>query len=159
MSGLLPTAFCPHVKTEWFIAGTQPVRQDTFYKQLDSGALVLDLPLEAQAWARKQGLPLLTDQTGSTGSLTLTSPVNNTTYRITPDLDVLSQQLLVSALADSNMARITFFVDGIAITTLPAPPYQTWWKLSTGEHRFWVEGLMANGDLIKSNVATITVVE
>ena len=33
LSGLLPTPACPHTRMEWFIAGTEPTRTDTFYRQ------------------------------------------------------------------------------------------------------------------------------
>ncbi|MCJ7435130.1 MAG: Ig-like domain-containing protein, partial [Anaerolineales bacterium] len=158
LSGLLPTENCPHKKTEWFIAGTQPVAFDTYYQRSNTGEIVLDIPIEAQDWARSQGLPLL-DDANKTSGLTLTSPTDNTTYRITLDLDLSAQQLALSALTVSDLAQVTFYVDGSALTTLSAPPYQTWWTLSLGEHRFWAEGITMNGKAVKSNVVTITVVE
>ena len=162
LSGLLPTETCPHIKTEWFIAGTQPTTLDTFYKRSNTGEIVLDIPVEAQDWARSQGLPLLDDANATpraTSDLTLASPTDNTTYRITPDLDLRAQQLEISTLTESDLAQVTFFVDGLALTTLSAPPYQTWWRLSVGEHRFWAEGITTSGEVVKSNVVTIMVVE
>jgi len=159
-SGLLPTEACSHTKTEWFIEGIQPTTFDTYYKRSTTGEVVLDIPLEAQNWARSQGLPLFAQRDANTISgLTLTSPTDNTTYRITPDLDLSAQQLEVSALTASDFAQVTFFVDGSALGTLTAPPYQTWWTLSLGEHRFWAEGVTTSGEAVKSNVVTITVVE
>ncbi|MBI5353101.1 MAG: PBP1A family penicillin-binding protein [Chloroflexi bacterium] len=164
LSGLLPTEICPHTKTEWFITGTQPTTFDTFYQRTNTGEIILDLPIEAQAWARSQGLPLLDDANGTpsaTSGLTLTSPTDNTTYRITPDLDLSAQQLEVSTLTDSNFTQVTFFVDGLAIATVSTPPTscQTWWTLSLGTHHFWAEGITMSGEVVKSNVVTITVVE
>ncbi len=162
LSGLLPTEICPHTKTEWFIAETQPTAFDTFYQRSAKGDIVLDIPLEAQTWARSLGYPLLDDATGfasPAGGLILTSPKNNTTYRISPDLELGAQQLEFSTLTDSSLAQVTFFVDDIALTTISAPPYQTWWMLSAGEHRFWVEGVSINGEVMKSNVVTIKVVQ
>jgi hypothetical protein len=157
MSGLLPTPICPHVKAEWFIAGTQPTTRDTFYK-MDSGKIVLDLPLQAQAWAKSQGFALLGDKTDSP-ALILTSPTDNTTYRLSPNFDLSAQQLNISALADSNFKQVTFFVDGVAIATISAPPFQTWWMLAVGEHRFWAEGIKMNGEKMKSNEVRVTVVK
>ena len=164
LSGLLPTPACQHTKTEWFIAGTQPTTPDTFYQRNATGDIFLNLPIEAQDWARSQGLPLLDEANGSsdsTSELTLTSPTDNTTYRITPDLDLSAQQLSLSALTNSDLAQVTFFVDGSALTTLSAPPTscQTWWTLSLGTHQFWAEGVTSNGETAKSNVVTVTVVE
>ena len=164
LSGLLPTEACPHTKTEWFITGTQPTTPDTFYQFSSTGEVVLNLPIEAQDWARSQGLPLADDANatpGGTSDLTLTSPTDNTTYRITPDLDLSAQQLALSTLTVPDLAQVTFFVDGSALTTLSAPPTscQTWWTLSLGTHQFWAEGVTMNGETVKSNVVTVTVVE
>ena len=38
-----------------------------------------------------------------TSGLTLTSPTDNTTYRITPDLDLSAQQLALSTLTESRL--------------------------------------------------------
>jgi membrane carboxypeptidase/penicillin-binding protein PbpC len=160
LSGLLPTPFCQHTKTEWFINGTQPKTYDSFYKQINLGAIVLDLPLEAQAWARRQGLPLLMDKMDSTSTgLILVSPIDSTTYRVAPNLDLLAQQIIISAQVDSNIQQVTFYADDVALQTLSAPPYETWWMLSTGEHRFWAEAVTVNGVAVKSNVVMITVVK
>ncbi len=162
LSGLLPTEICPHIKNEWFIDGTQPTTFDAFYKLSSTGEIVLDIPIEAQDWARSQGWLLSDDANGKPApatDLTLTSPIDNTTYRITPDLDLSAQQLRVSMLTVSGLSQVTFFVDGVALTTLSASPYEAWWMLSVGEHRFWAEGVTTGGETVKSNVVTITVVE
>ncbi len=156
LSGLLPTAACPHTRTEWFISGTEPKIPDTFYLQTETGEVVLDLPVEAQSWARSQGLKLLSDA-DTAGRLTIMSPTNNTTYRITPNLDLNAQQLAVSVLTDSNLTQVTFFVDDLEIDTLSATPYQAWWTLSVGVHRFLAEAVTTNGETLKSSVVTITV--
>ncbi len=164
LSGLLPTEACQHTKNEWFIAGTQPTTFDTFYQLSSTGEIVLNIPIEAQDWARSQGLPLMDEANASsdpTSRLTLTSPTDNTTYRITPDLDLSAQQLELSTLTVPDLAQVTFFVDGVALTTLFAPPTscQTWWTLSLGTHQFWAEGVTTSGEAVKSNVVTVTVVE
>jgi membrane carboxypeptidase/penicillin-binding protein PbpC len=162
LSGLLPTKDCPHTKTEWFIAGTQPTAFDTFYQRSSTGQIVLSLPAEVQAWARAQGLLLLDDANAMpavTSELTLTSPVDNTTYRITPDLDLSAQQLAVSTLTAPGLSKVTFYVDGSAFATASVSPYQAWWTLSPGTHQFWAEGVTASGEKVKSNVAAITVLE
>jgi hypothetical protein len=79
LSGLLPTPACPYRRWEWFLAGTQPVAADTFFREvrIDKRSstlaaegtapayietrLVLDLPPEFHLWAREEGLPLLAD--------------------------------------------------------------------------------------------------
>jgi penicillin-binding protein 1C len=181
LSGLLPSPACPHTKLEWFIDGTQPTEADTFYKQvwidILTGQLatdatpverrqprtVLDLPVSAQNWARTQGLPLLADLTSLADSdqqsaIGMLSPRPNTTYRLDPNFEQSAQQLLVEAAAGQGVTNIKLWVDGNLLATLDAPPYQAWWPLAAGEHRFWATGVAATGEMVTSGVVAITVV-
>ena len=181
LSGLLPTPACPHTRMEWFINGNEPTQTDTYYQQVwidvltnslatdltppdrRKSIVVLNLPVEAQFWARAQGLPLLVDfkqnndSANQTNSLALISPTPNTTYRITPNLDLSAQQLSVEAVASQSFSKITIYVDGKVLATFSDPPYQTWWTLSAGNHQFWMEGVKNNGETFKSDIAGITV--
>ena len=182
ISGLLPTSACQHVRTEWFIAGTEPTLTDTTYQQVWVDALtnslandstpierrrsiaVLDLPVEAQEWARAKGLPLLTDYLQASenvsqpeNQLVLLSPHPNTIYRLDPNFDSTSQQLQIEAAAGLGISQVTIWMDGNLLTTLASPPYQAWWTLSSGEHRFWAEGINADGDALTSGIVTVTV--
>lgn len=191
LSGLLPTSACQHTHTEWFIAGTEPTQTDTTYQQVWIDALtnsiaddstpierrkaitVLNLPIEAQAWAREQGLSLLSDfslgtlESGSSShsqgvlpndsTLVLLTPHPNTTYRIDPNFDSASQQIQIEIAVGQGISQVTLWVDGNLHTTLSSPPYQTWWTLSAGDHHFWAEGVNANGEIVRSEVVTITV--
>jgi penicillin-binding protein 1C len=180
LSGLLPTPACPHTRMEWFINGTQPTQTDTYYQQIWIDALTnslannltppdrrksiiaLNLPVEAQPWARTQGLPLLVDyqqnnDSNQANSLALISPAPNTTYHITPNLDLSAQQLSIEAVASQSFSKVTIYVDGKILAAFSNPPYQTWWTLSAGEHQFWVEGINANSETAKSDAVTITV--
>jgi membrane carboxypeptidase/penicillin-binding protein PbpC len=182
LSGLLPTEACPHTRSEWFIARTQPTQTDTYYQAVTldvlTGALadertpserrqpavVLDLPLEAQPWARQQGLPLLADvrqrtDLVETNSLVMLSPTPNTTYRITSETDLSAQQLSVEAIAGRSFSALTIYVDGAPLQAFSAPPYQAWWPLAPGTHRFWAEGLSPGGETVTSEPVVITVVQ
>lgn len=75
-SGMLPSADCPETRREFFLAGFGPTRVDTLYQRLSvnrySGKLAtvftalefieervfLNLPSEAEEWARQAGIPL-----------------------------------------------------------------------------------------------------
>jgi len=184
VSGLLPTSACTHTRTEWFIAGTEPTQTDTTYQQVwidtltnslatDSTPVerrksinVLNLPVEAQAWARAQGFLLLSDFSQVSeniaqqeNQLVLLSPLPNTTYRMDPNFDPSSQQIQIEVAVGQGISQVTIWADGNLLTTLSSPPYQAWWILSAGEHRFWVEGLGVNGEVVKSEVVAITVVQ
>jgi membrane carboxypeptidase/penicillin-binding protein PbpC len=179
-SGLLPTEFCPHTRTEWFIAGTEPTQPDNIYQQITidmlTGALadestpaerrqtkiVLDLPITAQPWARSQGLPLLADvarasEVTTQPQIALISPRPNTSYRLDPAFDPSAQQILVEAVADAGISQITLWVDGVQLAVLAESPYQAFWQLSVGEHRFWATGHIANGESVTSEIVLITV--
>lgn len=74
-SGLLPTAECPNIVNEIFLAGNEPTQTDTLYRKLQinretgrlatvftppdlvEGRVYLMVPPEAQDWARQAGLP------------------------------------------------------------------------------------------------------
>jgi penicillin-binding protein 1C len=183
LSGLLPTSACQHSHKEWFIAGTEPVQTDSYYQQVwidpltnsianDSTPIdrrksitVLDLPVEAQSWARLQGLPLLMDYfqaldntSTQQNQLVLLSPPPNTTYRIDPNFDPSAQQIQIEVAAGTGISPVTIWMDGNLLATLSSAPYQAWWSLSTGEHRFWVEAVNANGETVKTDPVTITVI-
>ena len=182
LSGLLPTPACPYTRMEWFINGTEPTQTDTYYQQIWIDALTnslatdltppdrrksiiaLNLPVEAQPWARTQGLPLLVDfkqnndSANPTNNLALISPTPNTTYRITPKLDLSAQQLSVEAVASQTFSEVTIYADGHPLQTFSAAPYQSWWTLSAGEHQFWAEGTTTSGETVTSDIVTITVI-
>lgn len=183
LSGLLPAPACPHTRTEWFIAGTEPTQTDTIYQQVwidmltnsianDSTPLerrksinILNLPVEAQEWARAQGLPLLIDYSQTSenisqqeNQLILLSPHPNITYRMDPNFDLTAQQIQIEVATGQGISQITIWVDGILFTTLSSPPYQAWWTLSAGEHRIWAVGMDAGGGTVKSAVVLINVV-
>ena len=182
LSGLLPTDACPYARSEWFIPGTEPVKTDTYYQRVTldamTGALAneqtppgrrkpavaLDLPVEAQPWARRQGLPLLADvqqrtESVQANSLVMLSPTPNTTYRLTSGLDISAQQLSVEVISGQPVSRLIVYADGSPLQVFSAPPYQAWWPLSPGTHRFWAEALTASGDTMKSDVIVITVIK
>ena len=185
LSGLLPSPACPNTRLEWFIPGTEPTQTDTFYQQVWIDSLthtladettpperrmaltVLDLPVEAYKWAREQGIPLLADYSPAAGipspqesRLAFRSPRPNTTYRIAPDFDRAAQQIKIEAGVGQNLSQVTLWVDGNLLAALSIPPYEAWWTLSPGEHRFWVQAVNnANGETITSETVTITVVE
>jgi hypothetical protein len=124
--------------------------------------IVLDLPITAQPWARSQGLPLLADVARASEvtqpQIALISPRTNTSYRLDPTFDPSAQQILIEAVADAGISQITLWVDGVELAVLAASPYQAFWQLSVGEHRFWATGVTANGEIITSETILITVV-
>jgi membrane carboxypeptidase/penicillin-binding protein PbpC len=183
LSGLLPTEYCDHTRTEWFIVGTEPTQPDNIFQQVTIDALtgsladastptervqtkiVLDLPITAHPWARSQGLPLLADIPSSSAYplsnplVALISPRPNATYRLDPTFNASAQKLLIEAVVGAGISQVTIWVDGIPLATLTESPYQAWWQLSVGEHRFWATGMTINGETVTSEVIVVTVTQ
>lgn len=178
LSGLLPTEYCAHTRTEWFIAGTEPTQPDNIYQQVTIDTLtggladdstpsgrrqrriVLDLPITAQPWARSQGLPLLADIPQASHALpqiAIISPRTQTTYRIDPAFEASAQKILIEAVVSTGITEVTLWVDGVALGTLTESPYQAWWQLTAGEHRFWATGLTSDGETVTSEAVVVTV--
>ncbi len=187
LSGLLPTEACPYRRSEWFIEGTQPGTKDTFYhrvlvdaatgKLLDSttpserrlSQVMLDLPPQAQPWARAEGLLLLSDLQPTTGGkpgdasspivlpLQLLSPPDGSIYLLAAGLSPGAQRIQLEAVGESGLRYVTIWVDGIELARFTAAPYKTWWTLTLGSHRAWVTALRSDGKRITSPVVSFQV--
>jgi membrane peptidoglycan carboxypeptidase len=175
IEGTQPSEYDPFYKQVWVDALTGQLATEATPPERRLSRSVLDLPLAAQGWARTQGLTLVGDlaqsSTGNNdqfsprpgsatraGVISLLSPLPNTTYRIDPNFDQSAQQVLVEAVAGQGIINITLWVDGELLAMPESAPYQSWWPLSPGEHRFWAEGLNAAGETVTSDVVVITVV-
>ena len=180
LSGLLPTPDCPFTRLEWFIQGTEPIHPDNLYRtvKIDSltgqlagsftplerttQRLVLDLPLQAQSWAHRQGITLLSElnqsavaivaSSDSRNDFHLASPNPNSTYRITADTPLEIQRIRLAVIGVPGISQVTFLMDGIPLETISNPPFDTWWVLSPGEHRVWAEAITVDGSQLTSPV-------
>ncbi len=166
LSGMLPTQLCPNTSTEWFIAGSEPTQPDTLYQQVEVDGLpviALDLPAPAFPWARSQGLPLLADLStapvSQASSLVMISPAADITYRLSADLDPQSQQIPIQAESRQALTSLSVIVDGNVFITLTSAPYRTWWPLTVGEHRIWLEAVTVDGQILTTPPITINVLE
>jgi penicillin-binding protein 1C len=157
LSGLLPGADCPYRRGEWFLAGTQPLKADTFFQRVAvdrrTGALaaegtepgyieeklVLDLPPQFVPWAREQGLPLLIDfQPDLAGlpdlrgleALSIAYPDPNAVFYLSAELPAAAQRVPIQVLAGPSLARVTLWLDGRALATFDStagPPPYRVW--------------------------------
>jgi membrane carboxypeptidase/penicillin-binding protein len=141
------------------------------------------LPPEAQSWARQHGIAQLPpasfaessvsapgsqsagtavstqDQSAAVLRLTMSSPDNGSTFLLDGGLPRDAQRIAVSAYPsrDGGLREVTLWIDGLLLSRLVAPPYETLWQLAPGVHTFWAEGISASGDQIKSEEVRITV--
>ena len=183
LSGLLPGDVCPYRQREWFIAGTEPTETDAFFQEviidkttgllateetpaaLRAAQLVFDLPPALHPWARAQRLALLDDllvasAAGSqpeTAALRLIYPDPNTIFRISPTLPRQTQQVRLAAVANAAIHQVTFWLDDAPLATVNQPPFETWWPLSPGTHRLWVEGRDASGETVRTEIVQFEV--
>jgi hypothetical protein len=128
-------------------------------------ALALDLPPQAQPWARTQGLTLLSDLlpaaaptvSAPAARLLLLSPADHSIYQLSPTLPADSQRLELLAAGEAGLQQVTLWVDGILVATLDQPPYQAWWPLQAGSHQAWAQAITASGETLTSPVVTFEV--
>ncbi|MBN1179219.1 MAG: transglycosylase domain-containing protein [Anaerolineae bacterium] len=181
-SGLLPTPYCPRTRTELFVAGTAPTRPDDWYRlvELDVATgqaagpetpenrvaeqVFVFPPAEVVEWARAHGWPLLPaaagDATGSADdALVLTSPDAGTVYRLSQAVPAAYQSIRVAARPGDGvaLAEVTLYADGAPLSTLVAPPYEAYWRLSPGTHTFHARAVDVNGRALQSATVSIEV--
>jgi hypothetical protein len=93
---------------------------------------VAALPAAADAL---QGTAWATAGVGGVRGLTITSPAANATYAISARLPLEWQRIDVSARTGAGRpAALTLMVDGVALRTMAAPPYQASWPVVAGDH-------------------------
>jgi penicillin-binding protein 1C len=184
-SGLLPTPYCPRTRSELFIEGTVPLRADDWYRpvRIDARtgqpatadtppAAVVERvyafpPPELEAWAREQGWPLLPAPDAGTlagslapeGELVIARPDNGAIYRLSPTVPVAYQSIRVAVRPAGGIApaEVTLYVDGAVLATFAAPPYESLWQLTPGEHTFTATGTDSAGRPLRSAPVSIRV--
>ena len=89
--------------------------------------------------------------------LSLVSPGDRTTFQISPGLPLANQQIRLLAVGAGDLVQVTLYVDGHALASLTAPPYQAWWVLAAGAHEAWAAGLRLDGSRVESPHIKFTV--
>lgn len=81
---------------------------------------------------------------GNGSPLVLSAPLPNTAYQIHPSLPEEHQRIEVTGYVrdGSPWAILRLVKDGVVLAEASnATRIQSWWRLTAGEHRFWIEGL------------------
>jgi hypothetical protein len=131
--------------------------------------LVLDLPIQAFDWARRQGLVLIDDLQSPVDSelsepdlsqeiLRLVSPVDNSVYRKASGYMAESQKIRLAAVCETEVQEVAFWMDGSQLATFAGSPFEAWWSLELGAHTFWAEALTLDGETIRSPEVNFEVV-
>jgi membrane carboxypeptidase/penicillin-binding protein PbpC len=119
------------------------------------------LPAEYRDWMVGQGIPLPPPvQRGECGAegepcpahavavdatapLVLSAPTSNIAYQLHPGLPREHQQIEIAGYVvdGAPWAELRLVLNGVALQTArEANRLHTWWLLTPGEHRFWLEG-------------------
>ena len=199
-------ASCPHTITELFIAGAEPQRIDDWHQTvaldrrtgLRAGAgCPLDFvtfqtficyPAEAQAWARKQGVPQppdiysplcpnqptpLQSQPVNLPAVATRQPPNHPTTKPSTQLIFTSPdqgsvfRLVPNIPAEKQKIRVSVRpADGVDIQRVSllvngqplTDGFETLWQMSPGEYKFEAVGVDMAGNELRSGTVTVQVV-
>ncbi len=181
MSGLLATPQCPRRKQEIFIDGTQPTAYDNIYQTFtidrETGLLASDstppdrrvqrvyavLPQEARDWGIRNGIPTPPEgapvtPTDRTNTLRLLAPDPYTIFQISPMLPPETQRVRLTVGAPAGTRSVTYQLDGQAIGTVNASPWDMWWPLQYGDHQLAAVAQMQDGSTQTSAAVPFSVV-
>jgi penicillin-binding protein 1C len=167
LSGMLPTAHCTNTRTEWFLVGTQPTIADTWH-QLEQGAVALDLPAPARAWAQAQGWRLVNVDTVSASGVAATMasagfsrPDNDVQLRLDPALPRAVQREPISVWVRDPSVRAVAVVDeaGTRVATFGAHGGEIFWSLTPGRHTFRLQLTLLDGRVVEGSAVSLQVIE
>jgi membrane carboxypeptidase/penicillin-binding protein len=186
LSGQLPNPFCPHRRTELFIAGTEPKEicqmHQLFALDATTGQLASPdtpperivervytvLPAEAVEWGQERGMEIgdwrpalsLAERLETRNTLIITSPHQGSVYRLDPALPQDDQRIQVAARAgdEISVASLTIYVDEEPLVTIAASPYRALWSLAPGAHTISAIGYDTAGNRLESQPVHITII-
>ncbi len=170
LSGLLPTSDCPHVKREWFIAGTQPAQKDDWYRRVKvnpQGAatrVVLVLPAPLRNWARAQGWPLLDGAAATTtiaaAPVAIVRPDAGTIYHIAKTLPASVQRIPIEVqVAEGEIAEVEVRLQGgELLARWTHAPFTAFWGFRAGNHALIARVTLRDGRVVESAPVRITVI-
>ncbi len=168
LSGLLATPECPRRRVELFIDGTQPTEPDNIYQTFTidraTGLLANDstppdrrvervyavLPQEARDWGIREGLSippsgaevLVPDRDVG---LRLLEPDPYTIFKLSLLIPAEAQRLRLTVGAPPGTQSVTYIMDGEALGTVDASPWDLWWSLQLGDHELVAQAQMSDG--------------
>ncbi|OLC54397.1 MAG: hypothetical protein AUH85_11975 [Chloroflexi bacterium 13_1_40CM_4_68_4] len=145
-TGLLPGPYCPSPMRELFVSGTQPTSVESYYQRGSDGALLVDPPLEARAWARDAGLAVAGDTAAANAAkadlVRIVSPAAGTVIWIAPEL--ATKELVLRA-SIGGAARVTFAIDGAPVGESTERDARATWSLTPGPHTLQVSAAFVDG--------------
>lgn len=159
-TGLLPGPACPSPVREWFVAGTEPATTERYWSRDARGALVIDPPLEARAWASDAGFALASDSVhvmnGSSGAnasetVRVVTPANGSVFYRAPEL--ATQQLVLRASVAPGISSVVFEIDGRVAGETNGEDAWLAWDLAPGAHTLRVHAWRSDGTVYTATSA------
>ena len=148
-TGLLPGPACPTASMEWFVAGTEPQRTETYYGRTPDGAITIDPPVEARLWAREAGFGLADDSVADAVAVQITRPAAGAVYFVSPELR--EQELLLKASGPAGTVSLELRVDGSVVARVDGGAASATWALVPGTHRVEAIAELAGGVRISAS--------
>lgn len=161
-----------HLRVAIDRATGRPATPDTPPERVTEVVYTL-FPPEAEEWAREHGFASLPEELrmgygigagqrydDALPALALSAPDAGAVFRLDPGFPPSAQRIRVSARAvePATLVEVVLYADGEALGRFARPPYETFWPLREGLHRFWAEGADAQGRKVRSAVVTVRVV-
>ncbi|QPC83544.1 transglycosylase domain-containing protein [Phototrophicus methaneseepsis] len=182
LSGQLPTSACTLTHSEWFIPGTEPTEEDTFYQVFEidreTGLLADDdtppetiaeqtfivLPQEARDWASHHGIAqpptgAMVLAPDADDAVRLLEPDPYTVFEQSPIVPPETQRLRLTVGAPTGTQQVSYYMDDVSIGRVTEAPWTLWWVLDLGHHELVAEAVLADGTTQRSDPVPFTVVE
>ena len=143
-TGLRPGPHCPSPVSEWFVAGTEPADIEGYYVLEADGALAINPPVEARAWAARSGVRLADDYDHESRiSVAIVQPAEGAILYIAPELP--RQETILRATVPAGVEHVEFRVDGVAVGSAAGPDAYVVWQMIVGTHTLEVVATFADG--------------
>jgi penicillin-binding protein 1C len=181
LSGLLPTRACQLRRMEYFIPGTVPTEEDSFYQifeiDRETGLLATEdtpedqrveqtfivLPPQAQDWGIRSGfrqpppgapVPIADD-----ASVRMLAPDPYTIFELSPMTPRETQRIRLTSVAPPDAVSVTYVLNSVDLVTMDEAPWTYWWELELGQHVILARAEMPDGTTQMSEAVLFSVVE
>jgi penicillin-binding protein 1C len=147
-TGQLPGPACASPVSEWFIAGTEPTAVETYYHSTPDGALAIDPPAEARAWAADAGWRLHSAARGEP-VVALVQPSPGAVLVPAPELG--RSAVILRASVPPTAEAVDFFVGGVHAGRATSASPQIEWPLVAGVHDVVVVARLETGERVEAH--------
>lgn len=186
ISGLLPNELCPEIKTELFIAGTEPTQTSEWHKkavidtrngllatedcstEYTEEKIFVSYPAELVTWAVEQSQDIIPTQYSpfcntiqseeSESFLTITYPKSHTTFETAPELGY-EETIRFEVSASTSLDAVRWYLNNKEVGTSTTHPFRYSWSPIVGKYTLRAEGILQNKVVVSSKEVDFSVVE